>query len=132
MNLQEQKDCALTFLKNLDKPDVKTLEGLLADDVEFELMGRLPGVAPIKGKDTLLKGLPVTLKQMFPNGLNLKFHTIVGEGPHVAIQAESDTTAANGKKYANRYHFYFRFDGDRIAEIREYNDTNHVREVFMS
>jgi uncharacterized protein len=132
MNAQEQKDRALTFLKNLDRPDVKTLEGLLADNVEFEMVGRLPGITPIRGKDTLLKGLPATLKQMFPNGLNLKFHTVIADGPHVAIQAESDTTAANGKKYANRYHFYFRFDGDRIGQIREYNDTNHVREVFMS
>jgi len=132
MNLQEQKDRALTFLKNLEKPDSKTLESLLADGVEFEMMGRLPGVAPIRCKDTLLKGLPVTLKQMFPNGLNLKFHTVIAEGNHVAIQAESDTTAGNGKKYANRYHFYFRFDGDKIGQIREYNDTNHVREVFMS
>lgn len=132
MNLQEQKDRALTFLKNLDKPDPKTLESLLANDVEFEMMGHLPGVAPIRGKDTLLKGLPVTLKQMFPNGLNLKFHTVIAEANHVAIQAESDTTAGNGKKYANRYHFYFRFDGDKIGQVREYNDTNHVREVFMS
>ena len=132
MNLQEQKDRALTFLKNLDKPDPKTLETLFANDVEFEMMGRLPGVAPIKGKDALLKGLPGTLKQMFPNGLNLKFHTVIAEGNQVAIQAESDTTAGNGKKYANRYHFYFRFDGDKIGQIREYNDTNHVREVFMS
>jgi ketosteroid isomerase-like protein len=132
MNPQEQKDRALTFLKNLEKPDVKVLDGILTDDVEFEMMGRLPGVAPIRGKATLLKGLPATLTQMFPNGLNLKFHTVIAEGPHVAIQAESDTTAANGKKYANRYHFYFRFDGDKIGQVREYNDTNHVREVFMS
>ncbi len=132
MNLQEQKDRALTFLKNLEKPDPQVLDGLLANEFEFEMMGRLPGVAPMKGKDTFLKAMPATLKAMFPNGLNLKFHTVVAEGPHVAIQAESDTTAANGKKYANRYHFYFRFDGDRIGQVREYNDTNHVREVFMS
>jgi len=76
--------------------------------------------------------MPATLKAMFPNGLNLKFHTTIAEGPHVAIQAESDTTASNGKKYANRYHFYFLFNGDKIAQVREYNDVNHVREVFMS
>ena len=69
---------------------------------------------------------------MFPNGLNMKLLTVVAEGPHVAIQAESDTVAGNGKKYANRYHFYLRFDGDLICLAREYNDTNHVREVFMS
>jgi ketosteroid isomerase-like protein len=132
MNPSEQKERALTFLKNFEKPDSKAYEGLIADNFEFEMMGRLPGIAPIRGKDAFLKQMPATLKAMFPNGLNMKFHTVIAEGPHVAIQAESDTTAANGKKYANRYHFYFRFAGDRIEQVREYNDVNHVREVFMS
>ncbi len=96
------------------------------------MMGRLPGVAPTRGKEAFLKSTPAILKAMFPNGLNMKFHSTIAEGPHVAIQAESDTTAGNGKKYANRYHFYFLFKGDKIAQVREYNDTNHVREVFMS
>jgi len=86
----------------------------------------------LRDRDNFIKQFPQTIKTMFPNGLNLKIHTVIAEGPHVAIQCESDTTVANGKKYANRYHFYFRFDGDRIAQIREYNDTNHVREVFLS
>ena len=132
MNLEQQKERALTFLKLLEKPEGKDFEVLLADDFEFELMGRLPGLAPIRGKDAFLKAMPVTMKAMFPNGLNIKFHSTIAEGPHVAIQAESDTTAGNGKKYANRYHFYFLFKGDKIAQVREYNDTNHVREVFMS
>jgi len=96
------------------------------------MMGRLPGISPMRGKDTFSKTMPNTLKAMFPKGLNLTFGTIIAEGPHVAIQAASDTTAANGKKYANRYHFYFLFKGDKIAQVREYNDVNHVREVFMS
>ena len=132
MNLEQQKERALTFLRGLEKPDASSYQDLLADDFEFEMMGRLPGIAPIHGKDAFLKAMPGTLKALFPNGLNLKFHTNIAEGPHVAIQAESDTTAANGKKYANRYHFYFLFKGDKIAQVREYNDTNHVREVFMS
>ncbi len=132
MNLEQQKERALTFLKNFENPEAKAYVDIIADDFEFEMMGRLPGVAPVRGKDAFLKGMPATLKAMFPHGLNMKFHTIIGEGPHVAIQAESDTTAGNGKKYANRYHFYFLFEGDKIAQVREYNDVNHVREVFMS
>jgi ketosteroid isomerase-like protein len=132
MNLSEQKERALSFLRNLEKFDAKTIGDMLADNFEFEPMGRLPGMAPLRGKDAFLKQMPATLKSMFPNGLNLKFDTVIAEGPHVAIQAESDTIAANGKKYANRYHFYFRFAGDRIEQVREYNDMNHVREVFMT
>ncbi|MGC1676755.1 MAG: nuclear transport factor 2 family protein [Candidatus Binataceae bacterium] len=132
MDSAGQKERALAFLKGFEKPDPKDFDNMITDDFEFEMMSRLPGVNAIRGKAAFLKAMPATLKAMFPNGLNLKFHTTISEGPHVAIQAESDTVAANGKKYQNRYHFYFRFEGDRIALAREYNDTNHVREVFMS
>jgi ketosteroid isomerase-like protein len=132
MTLEQQKEKARTFLMTLDKPDAKFLGELLADNFEFEMMGRLPGVAPMRGKDAFITGITATMLAMFPKGLNLKLHTVIAEGPHVAIQAESDTVAGNGKKYANRYHFYFRFDGDQLGQVREYNDVNHVREVFMS
>src|SRR5258708_35718223 len=95
MNVEQQKERALTFLKNFEKPDVKVFENLIDDNFEFEMMGRLPGISPVRGKEALLKGLPATLKPMFTNGLKIKFDTIIAEGPHVAIQAESATTAAN-------------------------------------
>ncbi|HEY6395377.1 MAG TPA: nuclear transport factor 2 family protein [Candidatus Binataceae bacterium] len=131
MNLTEQKERAISFLKTLETPDPKIIASLITDDFEFEMMGRLPGITPVRGKDAFVSAMPGTLRAMFPNGLNLKFHTVVAEGPHVAVQAESDTVAGNGKKYANRYHFYLRFEGDKIAQVREYNDVNHVREVFF-
>jgi uncharacterized protein len=132
MSVEQNKETALNFLKGFEHPDAKAYEGILADDFEFEMMGRLPGIEPMRGKDLFLKSMPNTLKTMFPKGLNLTFQTVVAEGSHVAIQAASDTVAANGKKYANRYHFYFLFKGDKITQVREYNDVNHVREVFMS
>ena len=132
MELAQQKETATTFLRALDKLDPAILGGVISDDFEFEMMGRLAGVKPIRGKDKFLANMPRTLTAMFPHGLNMKLLTVVAEGPHVAIQAESDTVAGNGRKYANRYHFYFLFDGDRIAQVREYNDVNLVREVFFS
>src|SRR6516225_1756080 len=132
MELAEQKQAATKFLQALDKIDPAVLGNLISDDFEFEMMGRLPGIKPIRGKDNFLANMPKTLTAMFPNGLNMKIVTIVAEGPHVAIQAESDTVAGNRKKYANRYHFYFRFDAARIGQVREYNDVNLVREVFFN
>ncbi len=130
MTAEQQKEAAVKLLKALETGDIDG--NLLADNVEWETMGRLPGVAPVRGKETFLKNMPRTLKAMFPNGLNMKFHTVISEGPHVAIQCESDTTAANGKHYANRYHFYLRFEGGKIAQIREYCDTDHVRQALLS
>jgi ketosteroid isomerase-like protein len=132
MNLAEQKERALDFLKGLDKNDAAALASIIGDDFEFEMMGALPRIKPIRGKQKFIDNMPKTLTSMFPKGLNMKFHTVLAEGPHVAVQAASDTVAGNGKKYANRYHFYFLFDGDKITQVREYNDVNLVREVFFT
>jgi ketosteroid isomerase-like protein len=132
MTTAEQKERALGFLRALEKADSKAMGEVLADDFEFEMMGKLPGISPVRGKQVFVENIGKTIRGMFPNGLNMTFSTVIADGPHVAIQAASDTVAGNGKKYANRYHFYFLFKGDKIAQVREYNDVNHVREVFMS
>jgi len=132
MDIDKQKEAARAFLHAIDHVDPAALANLIAENFEFEMMGRLAGVKPIRGKHKFIANMPKTLAAMFPHGLNMKLVTVVAEGPHVAIQAESDTVAGNGKKYANRYHFYFFFEGDRIAQVREYNDVNLVREVFFA
>src|SRR5271154_3548348 len=131
MTLAEQKEKALGFLKSMLTGDPKSIGGFLADNIEFDMMGRLPGITPIRGREAFVTSMSGA-KAMFPNGLEMKYSTVIADGPHVAIQAESNGVASNGKKYANRYHFYIRFAGDKIDQVREYNDVNHVREVFMS
>ncbi len=98
MNPNQQKEVALNFLKSFENPSEATLAAMITDDFEFEMMGNLPGVAPMRGKDTVAKGMTATLKGMFPKGLNLTFGTVTAEGPHVAIQAQSNTVAVNGKE----------------------------------
>lgn len=56
---------------------------------------------------------------------------MICEGPHVAIQTESDTVTANGMTYRNRYHFYIRFEEFRIAQLTEYSDIDLIREVYL-
>jgi ketosteroid isomerase-like protein len=131
MTPAQQKERAVEFLSMLENPDPAKIEPIVADNFEWRVMTRMAGFAPVKGKDAL-KGFAKGLKAMMPNGVNMKFGTVFSEGNHVSVQCESNTTAANGRKYFNLYHFYLRFDGDRIAEVREYCDTNHAREVFVA
>lgn len=130
MDAAAQKERALIFLDQMNHPDAAVLEPLISDDFEFEFMMRSPGVK-VQKHDEFLKWFPKIMKSWFPNGLNMKFDTVVAEGPYVAVQAVADTTTGKGKHYSNRYHFFIRFNGDRIAQAREYNDTNHVRETFF-
>jgi len=131
MNTAEKKELATDFLTEFEDPDPVRLATMVANDFEWKVMTRMEGIPPVKGHDGLLN-LAKVIKAMMPGGLGLKIETVICEGDRCAIQAESNTTAANGKKYNNRYHFDIRFDGDKIAEVREYNDTNHAREVFFS
>jgi uncharacterized protein len=132
MTNAQLKEAVIEFLKEFEDPDPSGLETMIADHFEYRVMSNLPGFSePIKGKEGM-RGFVKGAKAALPNGLNMKIGTIIAEGDHCAVQAESNTVAANGKKYANRYHFYFRFEGDKIAEVREYCDSNHAREVFAA
>jgi uncharacterized protein len=131
MTNAEMREAVVEFLKEFEDPDPTRLETMVADHFEYSVITNMPGFEPMRGKKSL-HGFAKGLKSALPNGLNMKIGTIICEGNHAAVQAESNTTAANGRKYANRYHFYFRFEGDKIAEVREYCDTNHAREVFAS
>jgi ketosteroid isomerase-like protein len=132
MTQQEQKEHARKFIQNIHDRQPNVFADLITDNFEFEIMGRLPGLEPIRGKRVFMENFIPLVQRFLPNGMNFKFGAIFSEGPHVSIQGECDCTAANGKRYANRYHWYIRFEGDRIAQVREYNDTNHIREAVLS
>ena len=131
MTSAEKKDLVTEFLNEFEDPDPIRLATMVANDFEWKLMTNMPGMVPVKGHEGL-RNLVKSIKTTMPDGLGLTMETIICEGNRCAVQAESNTTAANGKKYNNRYHFDIRFDGDKIAEVREYCDTNHAREVFFS
>jgi uncharacterized protein len=131
MTSAERKELATEFLNEFRDPDPARLATMVAPDFQWVIMTRMEGIAPVKGYEGL-KNFVRGLKSMMPSGLGLRIDTVICEGDRCAVQAESNTTASNGKKYNNRYHFDIRFDGDKIAEVREYCDTNHAREVFFA
>jgi ketosteroid isomerase-like protein len=131
MTPAEKKELATEFLSEFEDPDPVRLATMVSNDFEWIVMTRMEGMAPTKGHEGL-KNFAKGMKVMMPSGLGLKIYTVICEGDRCAIQAESNTVVANGKKYNNRYHFDIRFDGDKIAEVREYCDTNHAREVFFT
>jgi len=131
MASDEQKRIAIQFLDNFNHADPEVFARLITDEFRFEIVSSLKAFPPIVGRREFADKEAETLKQLFPDGLKLKIETVIGDGPYVVVLAEADTVAMNGKRYHQRYAFYLRFEGDRIAEGREYNDTNLVREVFI-
>jgi ketosteroid isomerase-like protein len=132
MTQAEQKAIAIRFLDNFNEADAMVFEELITEDFKFEMVSGLTAFPPIRGRQNFASVESATLKRLFPQGLKLKLETVICEGPHVAVLAAADTVASNDRRYCQRYSFYLRFEGDRIAEGREFNDTNLVREVFLT
>jgi ketosteroid isomerase-like protein len=132
MTAEQHKEHAIRFLETFNHPDQRVFEELITDDFTFEIVTAIKDFPPARGKAEFAKSETERLKELFPSGLKMKILTVISEGPRVAVQASADTVAMNGRRYVQRYHFYLRFEGDLIAEGREYNDTNMVREVFLT
>ncbi len=132
MTAAEYKERAIRFLENFNHPDPRVFEELITDDFTFEMITTMKEFAPVRGKAAFARAETERLIALFPDGLKMKLGTVICEGPHVAVQAACDTIAMNGSRYVQRYHFYLRFEGELIAEGLEYNDTNLVREIFLS
>ncbi|HEY2524423.1 MAG TPA: nuclear transport factor 2 family protein [Candidatus Binataceae bacterium] len=132
MTAADYRERATRFLENFNHPDPRIFEELVTDDFRFEMITTMKEFAPVRGKAEFARAETERLLALFPDGLKMKLGAIVCEPPHVAVQASCDTVAMNGRRYVQRYHFYLRFEGSLIAEGLEFNDTNLVREVFLT
>lgn len=132
MTTTERKDLAIRFLENFNLADPAVFEELVTEDFRFEMAAKFEAYPPIEGRKNFAATESERLKQTFPNGLNLKLDTVICEGEHVAVLARADTVVFNGRRYPQRYNFYLRFEGDRIAHAIEFNDSNLIREVFFT
>lgn len=132
MTAAEYKARAIRFLENFNHADPAVFAELVTENFRFEIVSNLSGFPPIAGRENFAATECATLRRLFPNGLKLRIEHALCDGPLVVATAVADTVAMNGRQYRQRYCFVLRFEGELIAEGREYNDTNLVREVFLA
>lgn len=59
--------------------------------------------------------------------------TVTAEDDRVCVEAIGHAVAvANGRTYENRYHHLFVCRSGKLAELREYQDTLHLFDVWMA
>jgi ketosteroid isomerase-like protein len=66
------------------------------------------------------------MAEAMPGGLTVTVTGIVAEGDKVALEMESRGELRNGRVYNNQYHTLVTIRDRKIAEVREYLDTQHV------
>lgn len=68
----------------------------------------------------------------FPKGLSLEVKGMIAEGDQVAAEVESNAIhICEGFRYNNRYHFKITLRNGQFVDVKEYNDTKHLFELYQ-
>lgn len=130
-SLEENKAVAAELLEAFSRGDVPGMVALMTDDATWWVGGRIDGLSGTYGRDefaALVEGAKAAYKtgalKIWPTGM-------VAEGDKVAIEAESHAELHNGRVYSNLYHLLVTVREGKIAAVKEYCDTLHMKQVFF-
>lgn len=127
MSIEQNKKLAAEFFGRFDANDVAGALACLADDATWWIAGK-PGAVPSAGIYSKRK-VSRLLDDMFArlkDGMRMSVKGAIAEADRVAVEVESRGELRNGRVYSNEYHFLLRMRDGKIAEVREYLDTQHV------
>ena len=103
---------------------------LLAEDMTWTIVGKtvVPQVYTSKAAfmDTIMR--PFGARVMGP--LHPTVHAIYAEGTSVAIHAEVDGTAKDGKPYHNSYAWFLEMKAEKIVRVVAFVDVAPFNELF--
>lgn len=71
------------------------------------------------------------LKLLFPQGMNLEVQHLIAEGNQAVCEVRGRNTTPDHLEYNNRYVFILEFEGAKIRELRDYQDTALLERVLM-
>jgi len=121
---ESNKQLIRNFFDGLNKRDFANAFGLIADDVQWWIIGSTK-VSGDHDKRFISLGLKTILTRTF-TGYQFTLGTLTAEEDRVSATAESDATHKNGKHYHNHFHFLFTIRDGKISNTREYYDTEHA------
>jgi hypothetical protein len=127
MNIEQNKELARRFFDSFSSNDVAAALNLLSNDATWWIAGR-PEQLPAAGnysKEKLAR-LFQTMAGQLPDGLKMTVKSLIAEGDKVALEVESLGRWQNGRVYNQQYHFLVTIRDEKICEVKEYLDTQHV------
>jgi ketosteroid isomerase-like protein len=126
--MQKSQQIVAEFFEHFDAARHDAAFDLMAEDGRWITPGKSP-FATEEPRDAIRKKIAGFMALM-PNGLRLKPVAWTTEGDRVAVEAVSEAKVANGKIYANEYHFVFEVKAGKIQTVKEYTCTFHAWDVF--
>ena len=126
---ESNKQVVSNFFELFSNGEIDQAFALVSDDVSWWVAGDLP----FSGTKTKTEYLQVvgSIQKGFPGGLELRVTSMIAEGEKVAAEVESHGEHANGRTYANKYHFLITVRDGQFVEVKEYLDTLHLFQLIQ-
>ena len=118
------------FFDALSRGDADALEPLLTEHVALEFPGRRFG-GRFEGRRKILVFLRQN-QRLFRGGLRFTVSWAGVAGDRAVAEWTNEGVTRDGRPYANRGATVFRLEGDRIARIHDYLDTERIAETWPS
>jgi uncharacterized protein len=124
MSPDDNRKAALAYFNKIVSGDIDGAMAMLADDATTWI--------PDRGTMTKAqtKELFSFARTAFKSNPVFKAVGTTAEGNRVALECELTADLNSGKRYENKYHVLFVFDGPKIKTIREYTDTVPAQKAF--
>lgn len=130
MSESANKALVARFFDAMTRNAVDEAFSMVADSVSWWV----PGTLPFSGTKSKSQYLQVVgaIQRGFPKGVAFTVTGMVAEGDFVAAEVESLGQHANGKTYANRYHFLIQVRDGQFVQVKEYMDTLHLHDLIKT
>jgi ketosteroid isomerase-like protein len=129
--VNEVGNIGLAFMQALWAGDLTACDAMLTDDATWFFQLGMPQALGDRGREwparEAMRAIVDDLFDKFdPEGFTVEVSRIIAEGSWVAIEYEANGRTAKGAAYRNFYVTTLTVDGDKIGEVRPYNDTLHM------
>lgn len=128
MDAGANKKIVRDFIEVIGRGDVDAIRNAYTEDGYCQTMGN----TLISGKFSRDQVAMAAgrIFEAFPAGVQFEIVNMTAEEDRVAVEAISHGDHVSGAHYSNHYHFFFRLRDGRIAELREFMDTELVTDIL--
>ena len=130
MSNSDNKRIVRDFYSSGASGDMDACFALLADDIQWTNIGSTRFSGTFSGKQALMEQLLGPLFGQLKAGISSSIENLIAEGDIVVAQTTGTAETKDGTPYNNSYCQVMRIRDGKIAEVKEYFDTELTSSVF--
>lgn len=127
---ESNKKIVLQAYASLKEGNVAGYFDSMADDITLTYFGNHLFTGTYRGKKDILDNYVPVLLNRLDGPIKITVTNAIAEGDQVFVEAQGESRTKDGLDYNNLYGIVLRLKDGKIAEVREYMDTELVKAIF--